>query len=154
VLGVFAVAASAILVFHIRRLRRPRQLHYGMAPGGILNVDNSPGVSPEVESHHRGPSGSDRSLPNWQGNGEEVHAVRQMEIGKRLRAAQRAMDLLTAAQRAQPDSDRVPTPGPLQQEVASLRNQMQELQNTIEQMRNQQQSDGALGLSDEPPPAY
>jgi hypothetical protein len=80
--------------------------------------------------------------------------VRQMEISKRLRAAQHEMNQLTAAQAAQPASDRVPTPGPSRQEVASLRDQVQELQNRIEQMQNQQQSDWALGLSDEPPPAY
>jgi hypothetical protein len=95
-----------------------------------------------------------RTLPN-QGNREEVRAMRQMEISRRLRAAQREMNQLTAAQGAQPASDRVPTPGPSRQsrEMASFRDQVRELQNRI-RMRNQQQSDWALGLSDDPPPAY
>ena len=89
------------------------------------------------------------------GSGGDVRAARQMEISERIRAAQREMDQLTAAQGTQPaGSGRVPTPAPTQQEMASLRNQVQELRNRIEQMQNQQQSDWALGLSDEPPPAY
>jgi hypothetical protein len=93
------------------------------------------------------------TLPN-EGNGGEVRTVCQMEINERLRAARHEMDQLTAAQGAQPASDSVRTPGPSRQEMASLRNQVQELQNRMEQMQNQQRSDWALGLSDEPPPAY
>ena len=94
-----------------------------------------------------------RAMSN-QGSGGDVRAARQMEISERIRAAQREMDQLTAAQNSQPASGRAPTPAPSQQEMVSLRNQVQELKNKIEQMQNQQQSDWALGLSDEPPPAY
>jgi hypothetical protein len=151
-----------------------------MAPGGVLEVDNSLRASSGVESHDCGPLGKvidyGRLQPNRgsvgevpamcqmevneclptlpdQGNRGEVRAVRQMEITRHLRATQRKMDQLTS-EGGQPASDRVPTPGPSRQEMELLRNQMQELQNTIEQMRNQQQSDWALDLSDEPPPAY
>jgi len=53
-----------------------------------------------------------RTLPN-QGNRGEDRAMRQMEISKYLRAAQRGMDQLPAAKSAQPASDRVSTPGSL-----------------------------------------
>jgi hypothetical protein len=167
-----AVAAIAIIVlFRIRRLRRSRQLHNGMTPGGILDVDDFPGASPRVEEphHHHSPSDPNnhsssvstagalidygRPRPD-RGNMGDIPAMRQMGISKRVGSAQHEIDQHRAAQSAQPAGDRSPTPARSQQEISSLRNQVQELRNRIDHLQDQRQSDRALDLSDEQPPAY
>jgi hypothetical protein len=184
VLGVVAVAVIAIALFYIRRLRRSRQLHEGMTPGGI---DIFQRESPRVESHYRNPSYSNiststsgaltglrpnrgrggegppirevqiderlRSVPNQASRGE-VRAKRQMEISERFRSAQQELDQLIGAQSTQPASDSSSAPARSQQEMASLRDQVQELRNRIQELQDQRQSDSALGLPDEQPPAY
>ena len=165
-LGIFAVAAVAIIVlFHIRRLRRSQRLDNGMS-GGILDVDNFQGVGPIIvqQSHHRSPpdannsySASSGALIDYgrpqpdRGSMGEAPAMRQTEISKRFSSTQQTQ--LAAAQGVQPVDDRSP-PARSLQEMASLRNQVEELRNRVDHLQGQQQPDRALDPSEEQPPAY
>ncbi|KAF8630449.1 hypothetical protein AX17_005426 [Amanita inopinata Kibby_2008] len=96
---------------------------------------------------------------------EEVRAMRQMEIDQRLQSAQREMNNLTVRQslRLSPNSPASQGAGggrgsaggaEAGEEMEVLREQVRSLNAQIDHLRVQQQSDWALGLSDEPPPAY
>ncbi|KAK2466636.1 hypothetical protein APHAL10511_000894 [Amanita phalloides] len=89
---------------------------------------------------------------------DELRAVRQMEIDQRLKSAQLEMSNLTTRQ-----TTRRPPPSlsgdsarqeETEQEMQSMRAQIRQLRTQIESLQSEQQSDWALGLSDEPPPAY
>jgi hypothetical protein len=83
--------------------------------------------------------------------------MRQMEINKRIESAEREMSNL--AQRHTLNSvSGLSTSGSSSQgeeeDVESMREQIRQLRSQIVNLQLQQQSDWALGLSDEPPPAY
>jgi hypothetical protein len=142
-----------------------------MARGGILDVDDFAGASPRVkEPHHLSPSDPDNhssslsaSAPSGvlidygpqpnRGNMGEVPAMRQMGTSERMGSAQHEIDQHTAAQHAQPADDRNLTLARSQQEISSLRNQMQEMRNRIDHLEDQLQPSRALDLSDEQPAA-
>ncbi|KAF8630443.1 hypothetical protein AX17_005420 [Amanita inopinata Kibby_2008] len=103
---------------------------------------------------------------------EEIREMRQMEIDQRLQSAQREMNNLTvkqslrsspnspASQGATEGSGRGVAGAESESEAGAgegmeeLKEQVRSLSTQIEHLRVQQQSDWALGLSDEPPPAY
>ncbi|PFH51669.1 hypothetical protein AMATHDRAFT_58420 [Amanita thiersii Skay4041] len=97
---------------------------------------------------------------------EHVRSQRQMEIHTRLETAQREMNNL-ATRRSLHHSMRssssrtgsgarngVESTTEAEQEMEALREQIRALRTQIDYLQAQQQSDWALGLSDEPPPAY
>jgi len=84
---------------------------------------------------------------------EKLRAMRQTEINERLQSAQQEMSNLTLSQPTQLASQGQ-RPGQTDQEMASLREQIEELRSQIGNLQGQRQSDWALGLTDDQPPAY
>lgn len=82
-------------------------------------------------------------------NQEKLRIMRQREINDRLQLAQREMSSLASRQIS--PSEGSSSAG---QEMASLREQVQELRDQIGDLQTQRNSDWALGLTDEQPPAY
>jgi len=86
---------------------------------------------------------------------EEVSALRQMEINQRLLSAQREIENLTSSRNSSVSpSIQGGRPAETGQAVDDLWEQMRMLQGQIEHLRMEIRSDWAMGLSDEPPPAY
>ena len=88
---------------------------------------------------------------------DELRAVRQMEINQRLQNAQREMYDLTSREsmRSGPGSSTsdVGRQG-AEHEMETMRESIRQLRTQIEQLQSERSSDWALGLSDNPPPAY
>ncbi|KAM6500191.1 hypothetical protein JOM56_003205 [Amanita muscaria] len=82
-------------------------------------------------------------------NQEKLRIMRQREINDRLQLAQREMSSLASRQIS--PSEGSSSAG---QEMASLREQVQELRDQIGDLQTQRSSDWAMGLTDEQPPAY
>jgi len=86
---------------------------------------------------------------------DELRAVRQMEIDQRLQTAQQEIHNLT--------SRRTTSNGPglsssvrqdMEHEMETVHEQIRQLRNQIERLQMERSSVWALGLTDEPPPAY
>ena len=88
---------------------------------------------------------------------DELRAVRQTELDQRLQNAQREMQDLTSRQsvRSVPGSSTsdVGRQG-MENEMETMREQIRQLRTLIEDLQSERSSDWALGLSDDPPPAY
>ncbi|KAF5386634.1 hypothetical protein D9615_001525 [Tricholomella constricta] len=87
---------------------------------------------------------------------DELRRGRQLEIDRQLRAVKRDMhnlrsDITTETARQPPVRQRRGDEGT---EVAEMREQMRLMKQQIAYLQTQQQSDWALGLSNEPPPGY
>ena len=84
--------------------------------------------------------------------------MRQMEINQRLQNAQQEMYNLTSRQihggLSSPTSDFDRQESERDSEMVSMREQIRQISTQIEQLQRERSSDWALGLSDEPPPAY
>ena len=89
---------------------------------------------------------------------DELRAMRQMEINQRLQNAQQEMYNLTSRQMqgglGLPTSDFERQESERDSEMVSMREQIRQISSQIEQLQRERSSDWALGLSDEPPPAY
>ncbi|KIL67158.1 hypothetical protein M378DRAFT_160158 [Amanita muscaria Koide BX008] len=85
---------------------------------------------------------------------EKLRAIRQTEIDEQLNSVQREMENLAARQSMPPPPNVARRPAPTDQEMEALREQVRMLSGQIEHLHRERQSDWALGLSDEPPPAY
>ena len=88
---------------------------------------------------------------------DELRAVRQTEINERLQNAQREMYNLTSRQsmRSGPGSSTSDVGRrETENEMETMREQIRQLKTQIEQLQSERSSDWALGLSDNPPPAY
>ncbi|KAF8077613.1 hypothetical protein FPV67DRAFT_1775019 [Lyophyllum atratum] len=89
---------------------------------------------------------------------EAVRRARQSEIDQRLRVVRREMhDLKTDITTETPRRESVRSTGRTrtdEAEISEMREQMRLMQEQIEFLRGQQQSEWAQGLSDEPPPGY
>ncbi len=91
----------------------------------------------------------------------EVRAVRQMEIDQPLQSAQQEMRNLTSRQSQNGGGHRpisslsseVRRQG-MEHEMASMNEQIRQLETQIEHLQMERSSDWAEGFSDEPPPAY
>ncbi|KAM6500193.1 hypothetical protein JOM56_003207 [Amanita muscaria] len=87
---------------------------------------------------------------------EKLRAIRQTEIDEQLNSAQREMENLAARQSMPPPPppNAAERPAPTDQAMEALREQVRMLSGQIEHLHRERQSDWALGLSDEAPPAY
>ena len=86
---------------------------------------------------------------------DELRALRQTEINRRLQNAQHEIYNLTSRQsmRSGPGSSTSDAQG-TENEMETMREQIRQLKTQIEQLQSERSSDWALGLSDNPPPAY
>ena len=92
---------------------------------------------------------------------DELCAVRQMEIDQRLQTAQQEMHNLTSRQSGVGNGHRLGSSlssevrrQEMEHEMASMNEQIRQLETQIEQLQMERSSDWAQGFSDEPPPAY
>lgn len=85
---------------------------------------------------------------------EQVRQVRQAEIGERLRTVEAEMNDLKrgVSTRRQPRRENPQSDGA--DMIAQMREQMAMMQQEIQTLRENQRSDWAMGLTDEPPPGY
>ena len=126
----------------------------GMYPNGAASQARP---MPSTDNAARAPSSETQRAQQPFGHSarsrEKLRAMRQTEINERLRSAQQEMNSLTSNQsvRVAPQGRRTTQTG---QEMASLREQIEELRSQIGNLQGQRQSDWALGLTDEQPPAY
>ncbi|KIL56802.1 hypothetical protein M378DRAFT_133674 [Amanita muscaria Koide BX008] len=151
-LGGLAVIAL-VLVFLVRHLRRAPPVRY-KKDEGMLDIDV---LTQHQPNHNRG-------IPvpvhaPTQRKAARLREERQRDTDERIQSAQRELDSLRLARDAGFADDSSSAAGASQPspELASLRNDMQQLRDQIEYLHAQRESDLALILSNEPlpvPPAY
>ncbi|KIL67155.1 hypothetical protein M378DRAFT_9777 [Amanita muscaria Koide BX008] len=151
-LGGLAVIAL-VLVFIVRRLRRAPPVRY-KKDEGMLDID--------VPTHHQ--PNHNRRIPvpvhgPTQSKAARLREERQRDIDERIQSAQRELDNLRLARNAGSADDSSSAAGASQPspELASLRNDMEQLRNQVGYLHARRESDLALILSNEPlpvPPAY
>ncbi|KIL66465.1 hypothetical protein M378DRAFT_160933 [Amanita muscaria Koide BX008] len=154
-LGGLAVIAL-VLVFLIRRSRRAPSVRYKKAEG-MLDIDifqrHQPYRKREIPVSVHEPT---------QSKAARFREARQRELNERIQSGvpgQHELDNLRSLRNAgsageigDPSATGPSRPSP---ELASLRNEMQQLRDRMDYLQAQRGSDWALGLSDEPlPPAY
>ncbi|KAM6500180.1 hypothetical protein JOM56_003194 [Amanita muscaria] len=145
-LGGLAVIAL-VLVFLVHCLRRAPPARY-KKDGGMLDID--------VLTHHQ--PNHNRGIPvpvhaPTQSKAARLREERQRDIDERIQSPQRELDNLRLARDAEsPSAAGASQPSP---ELASLRNDMEQLRDQIGYLHARRESDLALILSNEPlPPAY
>ncbi|KAM6502861.1 hypothetical protein JOM56_002838 [Amanita muscaria] len=171
-LGILVVIAL-VLVFLIRRSRRPLPVRHENVEGA-LNIDVPPHQSPHgrPQTHPSDPSTSEytrfppssssatvRNHKPERSKAATLREARRMEIDRRIQSAQRDMDNLKSVQNASSAGEIGSPSAPDQprgmQELASLRNELQQLRDQIGNLQAQREPDLASSLSNEPlPPVY
>ncbi|KIL67148.1 hypothetical protein M378DRAFT_9773, partial [Amanita muscaria Koide BX008] len=178
--GGLAVIGLLLVFFFRRRLgRAPLLQNQNGKTEGILDIDIPPRepLYGKSQIHRRDPSGPSASeytyfppssssswspvpdrLPEQGYTAARLRDVRQRELDERIQSAQREMDNLKSVRNIRSASEMAsPSAGPSRStpEVASLRNELQQLRDQMGHLQAQRQSDWAQGLSNEPlPPAY
>ncbi|KAF8624118.1 hypothetical protein AX15_006027 [Amanita polypyramis BW_CC] len=128
----------------------------GSLPGNALLSGRSPSSPDYLSSPSSSTKLRGKYSPNARnvGNQDELRALRQMEINERIQNAQQQVNALTSRQSMSPPPNERGRSVETEQEMETMREQIRQLSHQIGNMQHERQSDWAMGLSDDAPPAY